>query len=206
LHGVDISKIAIQEAKQASTNICYTQLSTEKTTYPDNFFDYIYMCEVLEHVPEPDKTLLEIRRVLKPNGQFLLAVPQEKCLFTLQGILFKLFIFTPSRQTAGHIQFWNQFELEQLLRKHNFAINNTYYSQHYLWQLIGMAYMLLLLHTKNQTQELSKQLAANKSTLASLANISMQFLILLTNLESLILQRFPHGLDIQFVCQKKSGQ
>jgi ubiquinone/menaquinone biosynthesis C-methylase UbiE len=36
--------------------------------FPDNSFDAVWTIWVLEHVPEPERMLMEIRRVLKPNG------------------------------------------------------------------------------------------------------------------------------------------
>lgn len=41
----------------------------------DNTFDVVLCTEVLEHVPEPIRAVLEISRVLKPNGKILLTAP-----------------------------------------------------------------------------------------------------------------------------------
>ncbi len=38
-------------------------------------FDLVLCTEVLEHVPDPDKTLDEIRRTLKPSGALVLSTP-----------------------------------------------------------------------------------------------------------------------------------
>lgn len=43
--------------------------------YPDNSFDFVICTEVLEHSPEPEKLLNEIRRVLKINGKLYLTMP-----------------------------------------------------------------------------------------------------------------------------------
>jgi SAM-dependent methyltransferase len=39
--------------------------------YPDEHFSAVLSCGVLEHVHDPDASLDEIRRVLRPNGTFL---------------------------------------------------------------------------------------------------------------------------------------
>ena len=39
--------------------------------YPDSTFDFVFSCNVLEHVAQRDKLLAEIRRVLKPGGLFV---------------------------------------------------------------------------------------------------------------------------------------
>ena len=38
--------------------------------YDDGSFDTVLSCGVLEHVPDPDGSVMEIRRVLRPGGMF----------------------------------------------------------------------------------------------------------------------------------------
>lgn len=40
--------------------------------FPDNTFDAIWTVWVLEHIPEPEKAMREMRRVLKPGGKLFL--------------------------------------------------------------------------------------------------------------------------------------
>lgn len=199
-YGIDFSSVAINQAKSTSSDINFKIFNGESTSYDDNFFDCIIMLEVLEHVSDPNQTLIEIKRILKPLGNFFLAVPQEKSLKTLQGILIKLFSFTPSKQTAGHLHFWAENQLSTLLNLNGFNINEKTYSQHLLWQIIGMTYMLLLLLTKRQTQELSQHLSSTKNIITVFSESIISFLILSTNLESLLFSKSNHGLDIQFRC------
>jgi len=42
--------------------------SATELPFPDNSFDVIWTNFVLEHVPQPEKALSEMRRVLRPNG------------------------------------------------------------------------------------------------------------------------------------------
>jgi ubiquinone/menaquinone biosynthesis C-methylase UbiE len=39
-------------------------------------FDYILLTQVLEHVPEPQKVMDELSRLLKPTGKIIMSVPQ----------------------------------------------------------------------------------------------------------------------------------
>lgn len=43
--------------------------------YPDESFDVIYCCHVLEHIPDDRQAMREFYRVLKPNGWAILLVP-----------------------------------------------------------------------------------------------------------------------------------
>ena len=46
--------------------------------YPDNHFDGIICSHVLEHVPEDQKAMRELYRVMKPGGWAILLVPIDK--------------------------------------------------------------------------------------------------------------------------------
>lgn len=46
--------------------------------WPDDSFDVIYCCHLLEHVPDDRKAISEIFRVLKPGGWVLIQVPISK--------------------------------------------------------------------------------------------------------------------------------
>lgn len=49
--------------------------SLTRLTYPDASFDLVVTSETLEHVPDLDAALAEIRRVLVPGGRHLFTVP-----------------------------------------------------------------------------------------------------------------------------------
>ena len=46
--------------------------------YPDEYFDVIYCCHVLEHVPEDTTAMREFYRVLKKGGWVLIVVPVHR--------------------------------------------------------------------------------------------------------------------------------
>lgn len=46
--------------------------SATELPFPDDSFDAVWMIDVLEHVPQPEKALSEIRRVLRSDGYFFL--------------------------------------------------------------------------------------------------------------------------------------
>jgi SAM-dependent methyltransferase len=47
----------------------------KKMPFEDASFDVVISTEVLEHVPDPDTYLMEVKRVLKPGGMFFFTVP-----------------------------------------------------------------------------------------------------------------------------------
>jgi SAM-dependent methyltransferase len=71
----------------------------DEIPFADEQFDSVLCTEVLEHLPEPEKAIKEIKRVLKIGGFLYLTVPQEWCLhyepadyfrFTKYGIKYLL--------------------------------------------------------------------------------------------------------------------
>jgi predicted SAM-dependent methyltransferase len=54
----------------------------ESEFVPDNF-DLVTMTHILEHLPDPEMSLSEVRNVLKPGGHLLIAVPNFGCRLEL---------------------------------------------------------------------------------------------------------------------------
>lgn len=55
-------------AKKKNPHIIIRKGNHENIPYPDNFFDYIYMTNVVHHVENISQMYKEFYRVLKPNG------------------------------------------------------------------------------------------------------------------------------------------
>ena len=51
----------------------FVQCSATKLPFPDSTFDGAWTIWVLEHVPDPERALMEVQKVLKPGGVFFLA-------------------------------------------------------------------------------------------------------------------------------------
>jgi len=51
--------------------------SIERTNYPDSFFDAVIAVSVLEFVPDIQKAVDEIKRILKKDGEFITICPME---------------------------------------------------------------------------------------------------------------------------------
>jgi len=74
---------------------------------PNSHYDVVILTFVLEHVPDPQSTLAEINRVLKPNGKLLIYVP-------LNG---------PLHGEPWHFFQFTHYGLNQLALNTNFHIN-----------------------------------------------------------------------------------
>ena len=54
------------------TNISLEVMDASKLTFPDDSFDRVIATYVISAVPDPVKTLLEMRRVCKPSGHLVI--------------------------------------------------------------------------------------------------------------------------------------
>src|SRR3989344_45334 len=80
--------------------------------FADNTFDLIWCSEVIEHLINPQITISEFRRVLKPNGLVILTTPNS--YFWLYRIL-RPFGLTPQKlQNPTHLHFFCQSDIEKL--------------------------------------------------------------------------------------------
>src|SRR5437870_11595841 len=51
-----------------------------RASFPESFFDAIRLSHVLEHLTDPQGTLREISRILKPDGLVYVTVPNTRSL------------------------------------------------------------------------------------------------------------------------------
>ena len=76
--GVDISEESITHATVRyghQSNLRFLRGSCEAIPCPDASFDVVVSFETIEHIDDPEGFLHEVRRVLKPDGVFLVSTP-----------------------------------------------------------------------------------------------------------------------------------
>ena len=78
--------------------------------FPDDFFHLVICSEVLEHIPDQEKAVKEVIRVLKPDGDLVVSVPRylpERLCWALSE--------SYHRVPKGHIRIYKRKELIHLL-------------------------------------------------------------------------------------------
>ncbi|HEX8843719.1 MAG TPA: class I SAM-dependent methyltransferase [Pyrinomonadaceae bacterium] len=82
-YGLDISPAAIKYAvklaarKGVSGRAAFGAGNITSLPYEDKSLDLVIASEIIEHMPEPEKVLSEMARVLKPLGKLVLTMPLE---------------------------------------------------------------------------------------------------------------------------------
>ena len=68
--GCDVSKAALAIATASPQGVEFRAAQAERLPFEDGEFDFVWIFDVLEHVEDPDGSLAEIRRILRPGGAF----------------------------------------------------------------------------------------------------------------------------------------
>ncbi len=129
--GVELSDHAAAVARQRGLDVHTGDLLN--TSLPPETFDLVLLRHVLEHVPSPSATLVEIRRVLAPDGKVSVLLPNYDSLErSLCGAYWHgydlprhLFTFTPGTLTA----MMERAGLRVL------RIHHTYVPTSYVWSI-----------------------------------------------------------------------
>lgn len=103
--------------------------------FPDNSFDAVFCSEVFEHVFNLDEIIVEIKRVMKQNGQILITVP-----FSWNEHEVPYDFARYSSFGITHLLEKNGFEIKELRKSGNFIRVNFQ-----LWAL----YFYSVINTKN---------------------------------------------------------
>lgn len=78
----DLSPSAIEHARRTHPGIRFEVADLHLgIPEPDRRFDLVSAFDVLEHLLDPAAFVREVRRVLKPGGRFIIAIPREHLLF-----------------------------------------------------------------------------------------------------------------------------
>jgi len=119
--GVELSEKAATFARVGLQLRNVRQCDLLAAEFSTGFFDIVHISEVLEHVPDPLALLRECRRIVNPNGTFLLSLPNG--LADRQGLIdyWRLHQEAPGHG-SGHIFFFSKSGLESLVGRAGFRI------------------------------------------------------------------------------------
>jgi 2-polyprenyl-3-methyl-5-hydroxy-6-metoxy-1,4-benzoquinol methylase len=114
--GIDLQdpKLEAEWDKRRRPNLDFRPEEATSLPFHDGEFELAAAIEVLEHVPEPERTLAEMARVA--NGWLLVSVPREplwRALNMARGAYWRSLGNTP-----GHVNHWSKRGFVSLVGRH----------------------------------------------------------------------------------------
>ena len=76
--GVEFNASAVNVCKKSGLDVHHGDLFSAQ--FDNDSFDVINLSHVIEHVPDPKTLFIEISRILKPNGLFIVKTPNSNAL------------------------------------------------------------------------------------------------------------------------------
>lgn len=128
---------------------------TKEIPFPDGFFDYVLLAEVLEHLRNPYEVFASINRVMKKGGSLVLSTPnilnvKSRYRFLLEGT-YGYFREPPLDQAKNpeealnlHLAPYRYHELEYLFFEAGFRIEKITTSimeNYWLWFLLPLIFL-----------------------------------------------------------------
>ncbi|MFH1786766.1 MAG: class I SAM-dependent methyltransferase [archaeon] len=126
---IDIVRETIEAAEKNARNkrIKFVAADVRSMPFASSAFDAVILPDVLEHVYLPERSLSEVKRVLKPGGRVIITVPDEKkvqaakSIIELVPILADRLLHTKGL-SPNHINVFDEASLKSALKKEGFKV------------------------------------------------------------------------------------
>jgi ubiquinone/menaquinone biosynthesis C-methylase UbiE len=111
---LDDPKLRAEWEKRSRPNLEFRVEDATSMSFADDEFDIACAIEVLEHVPDPERTLSEMARVA--SGHLLVSVPREPLWRTLN--MARGAYLRDLGNTPGHVNHWSKRAFTSLLSRY----------------------------------------------------------------------------------------
>ena len=134
--GIDLSQDMLNIARNKLNKNADLRLGDSETLpFADSSFEMVICTDSFHHYPHPENVLLEIKRVLKPGGNFILADPWLPTPFRQFTNIFMPF------NKDGDVKIYGELEIRKLLENTGFKAVE--------WEPLNKRAFIANAHTKN---------------------------------------------------------
>lgn len=124
--GVEIDVADAKRAQKVLDQVFTVNLETE--LIPDGLrdqrFDYIILCDVIEHFVYPVETLVKVRSLLKPNGKLLYSIPNMAHMSVRLMLLGGKFTYGETGLLdKTHLHFYDKEEVQRVFADAGYHID-----------------------------------------------------------------------------------
>lgn len=120
LHGIDIYKEAIDFGKCMYPSMVFMAADAHDIPYKKDSFDLVICTEVLEHVDNPKKVVMEIKRVLRKNGSAVIELDSGSVLFSVAWFVWRR--FRGKVWKGAHLHSFTPKKLEKMIEESGMLI------------------------------------------------------------------------------------
>lgn len=126
VYGVEISSVMARKTKNYYKGVMEGNIEKIELPWRDGFFDAILLLDVLEHLFEPDKTLLKLKKFLSANGIVIISLPNIANWWVRWNLMRGIFEYTnEGLLDAGHIRFFTYDSAVKMIQSVGYEIVST---------------------------------------------------------------------------------
>ncbi len=129
--GVELSKASCDYIRNRLGISAFNGVLKE-TSFDTEYFDAVVMEDVLEHMSDPFETIIEVRRILHPNGLIIIKTPNAASLIIRLDLLYQNLIFNarPGKNIfLHHLFYFTKDSLRKSVENHGFKHLDTIFFQ-----------------------------------------------------------------------------
>ena len=119
--GIEINESLIDESQKMHGKLHLVSVKSEILPFLDNSFDVVISFDVFEHIPNSERHLKEVNRVLRDGGCYLLQTPNKLTNVVFETIRWK----SLTKWKEDHCALHNYWEIKKRFEKNGFDI--TFY-------------------------------------------------------------------------------
>lgn len=98
--------------------------------FEENYFDYIILGDILEHLYRPDKVVLNMKKYLKKHGKLLASLPNVAHFSVVHGLLSQKWEYvTSGLLDITHLRFFNFNEVEKFALSEGYSVKTVRYTE-----------------------------------------------------------------------------
>jgi len=125
LYGIEFEKMSSRIASNFAS-ITSEDVEGVELSYPENFFDYIIFCDVLEHLYNPNAVLKKIRKYLKEDGKILISIPNVNHFSIIKSLLNQRWKYEDKGiLDRTHVRFFTMEDLREMAEKSGYRISKV---------------------------------------------------------------------------------
>lgn len=125
IYGIEINENVCEIAKN-NCNLIIGNVELIELPYSNNFFDYIILGDILEHLNDPWKVLNKIKKYLKKEGFLIASIPNIMHVSIVKELIKGSFSYASSGiLDRTHLRFFTLKEIQKLFEDNKYSIKNV---------------------------------------------------------------------------------